>query len=1378
MRDDASAPQTLSRPPRQPGPSRFRRALAAACAVLLATLAGLAWLGGSASGLRFLCAGLGQLTAGRLQIEAPGGRLLDTWRVGSLRWHDATHDVELQQLAVAWSPVELLHGELVVERIEAASLRLAWAPSDAPPELPDSLQLPFGVRVGHLALGRVLLGRADEKPATLGEGIAAALASDGRRHRLQGLRAQLGKLALSADATLAGEAPFALEARAALSGAAVGQAFTLTLLGSGSLGQLQLDGKADATAEEPAKKPVKKPASAATRASPAPPEKVPAISGEMHGLLTLFSARPVASLRLQLRGLDPAAVASGAPSALLDVDALLESPAAAASPTAREAAAVAGHLSITNRHSGALDRQLLPVKSLQARLDWRGELLAIDGLAVALAGGGQLSGQGSFAGGQLALELAARELNARALHGSLVATRLAGPLRAGLGADSQTLELDLRDAHYAVNARASRSAAAIEVEKLQLSADTARLAANGRLALSGEGRFTAQGRLRNFDPARFLKLQGDVRSVLNAAFEARGALRLALELGLNFELRDSRIGTQKLAGRGALDLLGSNLRKADIDLEAAGNRVHAEGGFGQPGQTLRVDIRAPKLEALGWRAVAGDANGRLVFAGTAAEPQFSGELQATRLRLASLLEVQGLSFDGQLGAGPKGALAGTLHCTACALPAYGIPALAVDSKADGARGRHHLAVRVLLPKKDEVRLALDGGFETASRRAGAASPPQWTGTLSELRLGRREPAGAPPELQLAAPAPLRMGSAALAFGPAAIDGAIGSLHIERLVHEAGRWQSTGRLQHFRPQALLAEWPAASAVFGKDYLQSLQLGGEWDFTLGERMAGRAALWRESGDLTLGPVQLGFGESRLQATLDDGGLAVSAKLRGTRLGEIDAQLHAAAAPATPGGRPALIDAQAPWRGTLQARVPDLAWAGPLIGEGWQLAGQLSGEMRLGGSAAHPQFSGEWRGERLAARSLAQGTRLERGQLLLEVNPERLLLRRLSFESDFQPAPRELRLDDNVDLARLTATPGRVEASGELALAGATTGSGGRLTMRLDRLGVLQRPDQWVALSGDVELRLGERVLDAGGKLRVDAGFWSLAQDGRPRLSDDVVIRQPAAERGSSDQPAAKVPRALHLDLEASFGRSFYFRGAGLESRLAGQLRIRSDDAGLPRATGSIRTVEGRFDAYGQKLGIERGIVNFQGPLDNPGLNVLAVRKDNLPVEAGVEVTGTARRPVIRLVSTPEVPDAEKLSWLVLGRSPDQQGDSSLLLAAAQTMFGGQGGGTLGRVQRSLGIDEFGVSSGSIGGPTRLPTSRVASASGFGSSQTVSGQIVSVGKRLSSRAILSYEQSLNTTESIVKLTVNLNRQFSLVGRAGSDSAVDLFWNRSFGR
>jgi len=72
---------------------------------------------------------------------------------------------------------------------------------------------------------------------------------------------------------------------------------------------------------------------------------------------------------------------------------------------------------------------------------------------------------------------------------------------------------------------------------------------------------------------------------------------------------------------------------------------------------------------------------------------------------------------------------------------------------------------------------------------------------------------------------------------------------------------------------------------------------------------------------------------------------------------------------------------------------------------------------------------------------------------------------------------------------------------------------------------------------------------------------------------------------------------------------------------------------------------------------------GPLDNAGLNVRAMRR-NQAVEAGVEVTGTVQRPVVRLVSEPDVPDAEKLSWMVLGRGGDTVSgdDASQLLGAA--------------------------------------------------------------------------------------------------------------------
>jgi translocation and assembly module TamB len=167
------------------------------------------------------------------------------------------------------------------------------------------------------------------------------------------------------------------------------------------------------------------------------------------------------------------------------------------------------------------------------------------------------------------------------------------------------------------------------------------------------------------------------------------------------------------------------------------------------------------------------------------------------------------------------------------------------------------------------------------------------------------------------------------------------------------------------------------------------------------------------------------------------------------------------------------------------------------------------------------------------------------------------------------------------------------------------------------------------------------------------------------------------------------------------------------------------------------------------------------------------------AAATVESAHNRPVVRLVSDPEMPDGEKLSWLILGHPSEQQGgnEAALLLAAAHSLLGGQDGGPLKSIQRELGIDEFAIVSGTLGGSGRRQTSRIAGSS-FVADDTASGQIVSIGKRLATNMQLSYEQALTGAGSAARLTVNLSRNLSLIGRAGSENALDLLWNYRFGR
>jgi len=532
-----------------------------------------------------------------------------------------------------------------------------------------------------------------------------------------------------------------------------------------------------------------------------------------------------------------------------------------------------------------------------------------------------------------------------------------------------------------------------------------------------------------------------------------------------------------------------------------------------------------------------------------------------------------------------------------------------------------------------------------------------------------------------------------------------------------------------------------------------------------------------DLQLGAAAWAFGPAQLagapldwratlQATADSQTLRASLQARGARIGTLGGELTAGLQGAWS------LDRLAPWRGNLQTEIADLGWLAELIGEGWQSAGRFSGELKLAGSPAQPLTHGSFRGEKLAVRQPAQGLNLSDGELAVELDANRLRIRQLSFLSQLQAMPRPLRLSNRDDMAALTARPGRLEVSGEMRIAGSQGSDDAFLDFRLERLGAFQLPEQWIMVSGAGRLSWNGEAIGASGKLTVDAGYWQLAPGGIPRLSDDVVVRR------AGDTAAPTLRPKLELDVTTDLGRNFLFVGAGLSSRLAGDLRLRASGRDLPRASGSIRLRDGRFDAYGQQLAITRGILTFQGLLDNPGLDVLAVRR-GLAVEPGVQIGGTAQRPVIRLVSDPELPEAEKLAWLVLGHGSESMGagDATLLLSAAGGLLGNDSGNVVQQLKKTFGIDEFAVRQGELGGTGgRQAGSRVAGSSV--DTSTTGSQILSIGKRLSSNALLSYEQALGRAEGIVKLTVNLNRQVSVIGRAGSDNALDIFYTLSFGR
>jgi translocation and assembly module TamB len=188
--------------------------------------------------------------------------------------------------------------------------------------------------------------------------------------------------------------------------------------------------------------------------------------------------------------------------------------------------------------------------------------------------------------------------------------------------------------------------------------------------------------------------------------------------------------------------------------------------------------------------------------------------------------------------------------------------------------------------------------------------------------------------------------------------------------------------------------------------------------------------------------------------------------------------------------------------------------------------------------------------------------------------------------------------------------------------------------------------------------------------------------------------------------------------------------------------SPNPGQPFAVfGEVRTDEGRYRAWGQALNVETGVVAFNGSYANPAINLLAIRPE-IEVRAGVRVTGTLLAPRVELYSDPPLPEAEKLSWVVLGRaSAIGEGEGSSMQRAALGLLAGQAVSSL---SDNLGVDELGLDESAL----------------------------SIGKRVSDKLYLTYEAGLAGAASTLYVFYDLTRRLTLRGETGEASALDLIY------
>ncbi|AYC32951.1 translocation/assembly module TamB [Pseudomonas cavernae] len=691
-----------------------------------------------------------------------------------------------------------------------------------------------------------------------------------------------------------------------------------------------------------------------------------------------------------------------------------------------------------------------------------------------------------------------------------------------------------------------------------------------------------------------------------------------------------------------------------------------------------------------WPGLQGRLDGRLDLAGTLQAPQGQLTLQGQGLALDDR-RLQRLELNARL----DGAQRGRLSLTGAGIRLGDSELGSLVAKGEGDSRRQRLDLDLQGPQL-QAELGFDGALEQLP------SGWNWRGRLArgELQAGgqdwRLQQAA---RLERLADGRLNLGANCWVSGAASLCGEDAKLLPEPRLRY--------RLRDF-PLASLGPW------LPDDFAWDGQLSADLQLDLpASGPNGQVRVDAGSGNLRVREQGqwLSFPYSRLalESSLRPQRIDSLLQFQGGPLGELSLQARLDPRPASK-----------PLAGEFRLSGVDLAVARPFLPMVEHLAGRLSGSGRISGGLLAPRIDGNL--------SLSGG----------EISGPQLPTRFEQLEVQAQIAGESLQLRGNWR----SGEQGKGSLSGQLNWAQAMEGD---LQVRGERLPVSVEPYANLEVEPNLVARLAEGRLAIAGQVQVPRGTIEIRQlpPSTVKVSDDAVVV------GRQQEERQALGMAMDLDVEVGSDK-LSFSGFGLNAELAGRLKI-GDNLDT---RGELDLNNGLYRAYGQRLQIRRARLLFTGPIDQPYLDVEAIRRVD-EVVAGLRISGSAAQPRTQVFAEPAMSEEQALSYLVLGRPLGGTGEDSNLLAQAALGLGLAGSSSVtGSLAQRLGISDF-----------QLDTS--------GAGQSTS--VVASGK-LSERLSLRYGVGVFEPASTVALRYELTRRLYLEAASGLASSLDLFYKRDF--
>jgi autotransporter translocation and assembly factor TamB len=354
-----------------------------------------------------------------------------------------------------------------------------------------------------------------------------------------------------------------------------------------------------------------------------------------------------------------------------------------------------------------------------------------------------------------------------------------------------------------------------------------------------------------------------------------------------------------------------------------------------------------------------------------------------------------------------------------------------------------------------------------------------------------------------------------------------------------------------------------------------------------------------------------------------------------------------------------------GQITASVLEFAALNRLVPQVSGLKGQLKANLNLAGTTEKPTANG--------AVNFSSGEMniVELGLQLRQINLQAQTLTatadRIQLKGSAKSGEGTLKLDGVVGLQAEAGFPVDLMITG-------------------DNFEVAKLPEAEVAVSPQLKVAFAKAQGKVTGKLAIPKAVIQMQQipENAISVSKDEVIIGETEEQGTNTAPTN-----IDATIDIELGKNVNFSGMGLKTDLQGKLQLVKSGEKMSMY-GDVNMSKARYKSYGQDLTVRKGQFVFNGPVDNPSLNVEATRlSTDKKVTAILSVTGTPDNLKTRIYAEPSLPETEALAYLIAGKPLNQasKAEGGMIAGAALSYGAGQASW----LTEKLGLDEFEVQEG---------------------------------------------------------------------------------------